>query len=53
VGSRARQEIGYLQSKQMKEVRWKVKGKLNPGAEAEVSISSTRGGVEKAKVKLG
>ena len=52
VGSRARQEIGYLQSKQMKEVRWKVKGKLNPGAEAEVSISSTRGGVEKARVKL-
>jgi Zinc carboxypeptidase len=51
-GSRARQDIGYLQSKQMKEVRWKVKGKLNPGAEAEVSISSTRGGMEKTKVKL-
>jgi len=52
VGSRARQEIGYLQSKEKKEVRWKVKGKLVPGAEAEVSISSTRGGVEKAKLKL-
>ncbi len=52
VGSRARQEIGYLQSKQMKEVRWKVKGQLKPDAEAEVSISSTRGGVEKAKFKL-
>jgi hypothetical protein len=52
VGSRARQEIGYLQSKQMKEVRWKVKGQLKPGAEAEVSISSTRGGVEKTKFKL-
>jgi len=52
IGSRARQEIGYLQSKQMKEVRWKVKGQLKPDAEAEVSISSTRGGVEKAKLKL-
>ena len=52
VGSRARQEIGYLQSKQMKEVRWKVKGELKPDAEAEVSISSTRGGVAKAKFKL-
>ena len=51
-GSRARQEIGYLQSKQMKEVRWKVKGKLNPGAEADVSIISTRGGVDKVKAKL-
>jgi hypothetical protein len=52
VGSRARQEIGYLQSKQTKEVRWKVKGQLKPDAEAEVTISSTRGGVEKAKFKL-
>jgi len=52
VGSRARQEIGYLQSKQMKEVRWKVKGQLKPDAEAEVTISSTRGGVQKAKFKL-
>ncbi|MGA2586714.1 MAG: M14 family metallopeptidase [Candidatus Aminicenantales bacterium] len=52
VGSRARQEIGYLQSNEMKEVRWKVKGQLKPGAEAEVTISSTRGGVQKAKFKL-
>ena len=52
VGSRARQEIGYLQSKQTKEVRWKVKGQLKPDAEAEVTISSTRGGVQKAKFKL-
>jgi len=52
VGSRARQDIGYLQSKQMKEVHWKVKGRLKPGAEAEVTISSTRGGVQKAKFKL-
>ena len=51
-GSRARQEIGYLQSKQTKEVRWKVKGQPKPDAEAEVTISSTRGGVEKAKFKL-
>jgi hypothetical protein len=36
----------------MKEVRWKVKGQLKPDAEAEVSISSTRGGVEKTKFKL-
>jgi len=52
VGSRARQEIGYLQSKQTKEVRWKVKGQLKPDAEAEVTIGSTRGGVQKAKFKL-
>jgi len=51
-GSRARQEIGYLQSKQTKEVRWKVKGQLKPESEVEVTISSTRGGVEKAKAKL-
>jgi hypothetical protein len=52
VGSRARQEIGYLQSKQTKEVRWKVKGQLKPDTETEVTISSTRGGVQKAKFKL-
>ena len=52
VGSRARQEIGYLQPKQLKEVRWKVKGSIKSDAEAVVTISSTRGGVEKAKFKL-
>jgi hypothetical protein len=36
----------------MKEVRWKVKGQLKLDVEAEVSMSSPRGGVAKAKFKL-
>jgi hypothetical protein len=53
VGSRARQEIGYIQGQEKKEVRWKVK--MNPGTsgEAEITLSSTRGGIAKAKLKLG
>jgi hypothetical protein len=53
VGSRARQEIPYLQGKEKREVRWKVRMKPGTSGEAEVVLSSTRGGIAKAKVKIG
>jgi hypothetical protein len=51
--TRARQEIGSLKSGERKEVRWKVKAAGVEGAEAEVTLSSTRGGVAKRSVKIG
>lgn len=52
-GSRSRQEIGYLQGGQKMDVRWKVKAATPMAGEIDVTISSTRGGVAKGKVKLG
>jgi len=52
-GGRARQDIGFLDQNEKKEVRWKVKVKPGTAGEAEVVILSTRGGVAKAKVKIG
>ena len=52
-GARGRQDLGYLQGGEKKEVRWKVKVKPGASGEAEISISSTRGGVAKATVKIG
>jgi len=49
---RARQEVGSLRSGERKEVRWKVRVKPGEGAEAEVTISSTRGGVAKKTLKI-
>jgi hypothetical protein len=51
--TRGRQEIGSLRSGERKEVRWKVKAGGSEGAEAEVTLSSTRGGVAKKSVKIG
>jgi hypothetical protein len=51
--TRARQEIGSLKSGERREVRWKVKAGGAEGAEAEVTISSTRGGVATKRVKIG
>jgi len=48
----ARQEVGSLRSGERKEVRWKVRVKSGEGAEAEVTISSTRGGVAKKTLKI-
>jgi hypothetical protein len=48
-----RVELGYLQSKEVKEVRWKVKLEGKAGAEAEIVIRSTRGGLDKRKVRIG
>ncbi len=52
-GGRPRQEIGHLKQGEKKEVRWKVKVKPGAAGEAEVSILSTRGGVARAKVRIG
>lgn len=53
VGVRARQDIGFLQQNEKKEVRWKVKVKPGTAGEAEISILSTRGGVARAALKIG
>ncbi len=53
VGGRARQDIGFLQQNEKKEVRWKIKIKPGTTGEAEVSILSTRGGVARTGVKIG
>jgi hypothetical protein len=53
VGARPRQDIGFIQCGERKEVRWKVKVKPGQSGEAEVSIESTRGGVARTKVKIG
>jgi len=52
-GSRIRQEIGHLKQGEKREVRWKVKVRPDASGEAEVSVLSTRGGVARAKVRIG
>lgn len=50
---RSRQEIGYLQGGEKKDVKFKVK-RTKPGAgDVGVTLSSTRGGVVKGKVTIG
>jgi hypothetical protein len=49
---RTRQDIGYLQGGQKKEVIFKVKMTKPVTDEVEVTYSSTRGGVEKKKVPI-
>jgi hypothetical protein len=51
--TRARQEIGSLKSGERKEVRWRVKMTGQEGTEAEVTLSSTRGGIARKTVKIG
>jgi hypothetical protein len=46
-------ELGRIKSLENKEARWKIKPAKKEGAEVEISILSTRGGVEKKKVRLG
>jgi hypothetical protein len=53
VVGRARQEIGYLQGGEKRPVAFKVRMTKPVTGEAEVTISSTRGGVAKGKVKIG
>jgi len=50
---RARQEIGSLRSGERRELRWKVRVKEGGEVSAEVTLSSTRGGVAKKSVKIG
>ncbi len=48
---RARQELGSLKSGERREVRWRVKAGAE-GAAAEVTLSSTRGGVVRRTAKI-
>lgn len=52
-GARPRQEIGHLRQNERKEVRWKVKVKPGQSGEAEITVLSTRGGIARAKVRVG
>jgi hypothetical protein len=52
LGSNEKVELGTIRSKEMREVRWKIKLTGNSPIEAEISISSTRGGVEKKTIKI-
>lgn len=45
-------ELGYLKSKEKKEVRWKVKLTDKEEIETEVAVHSTRGGVQKKKIQI-
>jgi hypothetical protein len=45
-------ELGSLQSKEKREVRWRIKLTGKEGAQVKVSISSTRGGVQEKSVSL-
>jgi hypothetical protein len=51
-GGKAARELGVLKSGEIKEARWKVKITDPSKFEAEVSLRSTRGGVDKIKVAL-
>ncbi|OGD18306.1 MAG: hypothetical protein A2W03_14315 [Candidatus Aminicenantes bacterium RBG_16_63_16] len=46
-------ELGCLKSGEKKEVKWKVRTLKPAGAELEVSVLSTRGGVDKKKLAIG
>ena len=50
---RSRQDLGYLQGGETKLVKFKVKMAQPVTGEAEVTLSSTRGGVAKGKIKIG
>jgi hypothetical protein len=46
-------DLGSLKSREKKEARWKVRAIGKEGAELEISVLSTRGGVEKRKIRVG
>jgi len=52
VGGKARVVLDSIKSKEKKELRWKVKV-TGTGGDIEVSYSSTRGGIDKKKIKIG
>lgn len=45
-------EMGWLQPKEKREVKWKIKITSSKEEEVEISFSSTRGGVCKKKIKV-
>jgi hypothetical protein len=53
VGVRGRQDIGFMNQNEKKEVRWKIKVKPGTTGDAEISVLSTRGGIARAKLKIG
>jgi hypothetical protein len=46
-------ELGHLQPGEKKEVKWKVRTLKAAGTELEISVFSTRGGVDKKKLAIG
>jgi hypothetical protein len=50
VGVRGRQDIGFMNQN---EIRWKIKVKPGTTGDAEISVLSTRGGIARAKLKIG
>ena len=52
VGGRPVIDLGWLGSGDEKEARWKVKVLAPAGAEVEVAVLSTRGGVDRKKLRL-
>jgi len=46
-------ELGCLKSGEKKEVRWKVRALKAAGADLEVAVLSTRGGVDRKKLAVG
>ena len=53
VEGKSKVEIGNLKSKERKEVSWKIRLQSKEEVEVEVSIHSTRGGIQKRKIKIG
>jgi len=51
VGGKTRVILDSIKFKEKKEVRWKVKV-TGQGGEADISYSSTRGGIDKKKIKI-
>lgn len=52
VSGKERIDLGYLKSKEKREVRWKVKIQEAAKGDVEIMIRSTRGGVDKKTVSL-
>jgi hypothetical protein len=52
LGSMEKVELGTIRSKETKEVHWNVKVTGKAPVEAEISINSTRGGVEKKTIRI-
>jgi hypothetical protein len=42
-----------MNQNEKKEVRWKIKVKPGTTGDAEISVLSTRGGIARAKLKIG
>jgi hypothetical protein len=52
IEGRSRIDLGSLRSHEEKQASWKIKVKNKEKCEVEISISSTRGGIDKKKVSI-